>query len=184
MPAASLPICIAAISVVAASVGADSGADGCRAAGGSAAGPALLQRGLAPQPTPYPAALLQEPESVMNEFEKQDEEYDEEYYDDGDDGDDDRMKKMMKNTTTPEPEMNEIEKEPNSRCHGPPKIGWGNLGKGVSEEECKLACLDKSECEYVVFFVKRGQCTEYSACSTFKRSRKRTCTAWRKDTAA
>merc|ERR1711904_100330 len=65
-----------------------------------------------------------------------------------------------------------------ARCKGAPlKIkgkkgqwgkNWGNLGVGVSEEECKNACLAEPSCNFAVFQSDNGHCSAFDSCSTPK----------------
>jgi hypothetical protein len=43
---------------------------------------------------------------------------------------------------------------------------WGDLGKGVSEVECKAACSADKQCKFAVFQTAKKSCTSFNKCST------------------
>merc|ERR1719444_433120 len=48
------------------------------------------------------------------------------------------------------------------RCKGKPVGGWGNLGKGLTADECKQACLAEDSCNFATY--KKGTCSQFKAC--------------------
>lgn len=55
------------------------------------------------------------------------------------------------------------------RCRGPPpKINgrrWGNLGRGMTPQSCKAACLSAEACSFAVLRERNGACTAFASCS-------------------
>jgi len=51
------------------------------------------------------------------------------------------------------------------RCKGGPSVGWGDLGEGVSEEECKAACVADPQCKFAVLHTGKQTCSSFSECS-------------------
>jgi len=63
------------------------------------------------------------------------------------------------------------------RCKGKPVGGWGSLGKGLTADECKQACLAEDSCNFATY--KKGTCSQFEACKGQKRQAG--VTVWRKD---
>merc|ERR1712232_1499273 len=64
--------------------------------------------------------------------------------------------------TTPEYTLEKICDD--GRCRGAPSGGYGGLGKQVTLQECKQACLDSVTCKFVVYKKSNGYCSEYTKC--------------------
>merc|ERR1712014_338027 len=57
------------------------------------------------------------------------------------------------------------------RCHKKYRasVDWGDLGLGVSQEMCFMACRLSKSCKYVSFEPESGTCTSFTACSKKQR---------------
>merc|ERR1712085_150506 len=53
------------------------------------------------------------------------------------------------------------------RCKGKPVGGWGSLGKGLTADECKQACLAEDTCSFATY--KKGTCSQFEACKGQKK---------------
>jgi len=58
------------------------------------------------------------------------------------------------------------------RCKGKPvRVGgkrWGNLGRSLSSEACRAACLQEDLCAFAVFRTSKGVCSAFASCATFQ----------------
>lgn len=58
------------------------------------------------------------------------------------------------------------------RCKGKPvSVGgkkWGNLGKGLSPEACRAACLQEDLCAFAVLRASKGVCSAFASCDKFQ----------------
>jgi len=54
----------------------------------------------------------------------------------------------------------------NMRCHASHRTAgkWGDLGRGLTEKECRDACNAMPECTFLALRITGGQCTSFSAC--------------------
>merc|ERR1719330_2333816 len=56
------------------------------------------------------------------------------------------------------------------RCGGYPiSLGgktWANLGRGLSLESCKAACLSEELCSFAIFRPSNGACSAFASCDT------------------
>jgi hypothetical protein len=75
-------------------------------------------------------------------------------------------------TPTPSPYiMRDASIPDNTRCAGLPiKLNgktWAGLGKRLSPEACKEACLSEEKCRFAVYRVRKGMCSAFASCNAF-----------------
>jgi len=79
---------------------------------------------------------------------------------------------------TPQPcRMEDATVPAGKRCKGKPVGGWGSLGKGLTADECKQACVAEDSCNFAAY--KQGTCSHFKVCK--KHKRQAGFTVWRKD---
>jgi len=70
------------------------------------------------------------------------------------------------------------------RCDGKPagpSEKWGNLGEEMSSFECRQACMGSTSCEFAVYRMPKGTCTQVDACDTLKKVADGPFNNWKKE---